>query len=709
MIRDNLFTCLRGTALQWYTSELSTDQKALVKYDEGIVEWEKQLLRRFRIAPNQAMMVITNEKYTIDDAQKRREPREYSAKIIRAARDAELSASLNILSLVYNGMEAEFQQDLPLPTATTLIDGFLQIMEEKKTVWWTLVARHQEYRLSLYGSDYRSRYRGRLGWKPTQNQRQDNQAYEDGISNRHSDYPAPSSSKQPYAKPEATQPAQRLPIAAPRERLAITGPPKNNKPYWQQKRGGNAPGKQRAYQAEVSSENDEKNTMLNDDELEETIHEDEGPESEDESFANFVGISSLCTQCAKPFPSNNKLHKHIREGCPAKNQKITPSASRMALPTPTRSVPKSTHTIIRSKVQGLQLGDGNGFRNWSYLEAVIQFFPSATTSTSVCLDTDCGFTLADKDWILSQVPCSEIKSMDNPLHVRGIGTATHLSKDFIHVPFYFPGMDNNGKPVLAEIRREVHLIEGLKAKMLVGNDILVPEGFILDLSNKEATISSCDTKIQISMKPQGRFISKKVLATKDLIIPPWTNASIEVNLAIPSDRDFIFLPSRHRAVMFYYHVVDAATNKIFAQNNSPSAARISRRTHLGLVSEIQYGNCFQISDCSLAMKLPGQHRLFKKPLSITSPTVHLAPAPMKQHNMPVSSALPKESTSSLAQVHTTKQPARDIFRTTPNVKPVIPLATTGAKEETLSNGIKIYGSDVERKAYIKLVAKFLSL
>lgn len=199
------------------------------------------------------MMVITNEKYTIDDARKRREPREYSAKIMRAARDAELSTSLNILSLVYNCMDAEFQRDLPLPTATTLIDKFLQIMKEKKTAWWTLAARHEGYRSLSYGSDYRSRYRGRLGWKPTQNKRQGDQAYEDGISNRRSDYPAPSSSKQPYAKPEATQPAQRLPIAAPRERLAITGPLKNNKPYWQQKRDGNAPGKYRAYQAEVSS------------------------------------------------------------------------------------------------------------------------------------------------------------------------------------------------------------------------------------------------------------------------------------------------------------------------------------------------------------------------------------------------------------------------------------------------------------------------
>lgn len=85
---------------------------------------------------------------------------------------------------------------------------------------------------------------------------------------------------------------------------------------------------------------------------------------------------------------------------------------------------------------------------------------------------------------------------------------------------FFPRMDNNGKPVLAEIRSEVYLVEGLKAKILVGNNILVSKGFILDLLNKEATISSCNIKIQISMKPRGRFILKKVLAIKNLIISP---------------------------------------------------------------------------------------------------------------------------------------------------------------------------------------------
>lgn len=91
--------------------------------------------------------------------------------------------------------------------------------------------------------------------------------------------------------------------------------------------------------------------------------------------------------------------------------------------------------------------------------------------------------------------------MANPLHIRGIATATYFLKNYIYVPFYFPRINNDSKPVLAEIKRKVYIIKRLKAKMLVGNDILVPEGFVLDLSNKEATISSCNTKIQILIKP----------------------------------------------------------------------------------------------------------------------------------------------------------------------------------------------------------------
>lgn len=76
--------------------------------------------------------------------------------------------------------------------------------------------------------------------------------------------------------------------------------------------------------------------------------------------------------------------------------------------------------------------------------------------------------------------------------------------------------------------------------MLINNDILIPEDFVLDLSNREITISRCNTKIQILMKPSSRFISKRVFVTKYFVISFWTDTLIEIILAIFSNRDFIF-------------------------------------------------------------------------------------------------------------------------------------------------------------------------
>lgn len=82
-----------------------------------------------------------------------------------------------------------------------------------------------------------------------------------------------------------------------------------------------------------------------------------------------------------------------------------------------------------------------------------------------------------------------------------MSVTTHLSKDFIYMLFYFPKIGNNSKPVLAKIRRKIYLIERLKVQILIGNDILVPEGFVLDLVSKKVIIFSYNTKIQILIKP----------------------------------------------------------------------------------------------------------------------------------------------------------------------------------------------------------------
>lgn len=72
-----------------------------------------------------------------------------------------------------------------------------------------------------------------------------------GDGRRRSENPHQGFSRQAYPRPEGSQPEQRFTITAPQERLAITTGPKKDKQPWPPRKGSNAAGKQRAYQAEI--------------------------------------------------------------------------------------------------------------------------------------------------------------------------------------------------------------------------------------------------------------------------------------------------------------------------------------------------------------------------------------------------------------------------------------------------------------------------
>lgn len=127
-------------------------------------------------------------------------------------------------------------------------------------------------------------------------------------------------------------------------------------------------------------------------------------------------------------------------------------------------------------------------------------------------------TLVDKDWLLRQLPHQKIKEISTPLKVRGIRTSKHESAQFAEVSLFFLGESDEGQRVYAFIRCELHLVEGLRANILIGNDILAPESFVLNVALDHALVESCRVKITIRARQRGQFLKKRLLAEKDGVI-----------------------------------------------------------------------------------------------------------------------------------------------------------------------------------------------
>ena len=254
---------------------------------------------------------------------------------------------------------------------------------------------------------------------------------------------------------------------------------------------------------------------------------------------NFVGIESICDRCTAAFLSRSALHKHIRTGCVMLRKVILETDSGLS----------SAKPILKSIAKLPTPGSGLAFKSWSYVTTFITFDPTALLSltdpdSSVCLDTGCGVTLVDKAWLARKLLSQKISAMPVPLKVRDIGTLKHKSEDFALTTIYIPGIDEKGREVYASISCKLHLVDGLKANMLVSNNVLCTEGFAINLSTSSTLIHSCGMKIDINTRQHSEFLRQRALASATTIVPPQSEALVVFqHIKLPDSRDFLFHPS----------------------------------------------------------------------------------------------------------------------------------------------------------------------
>ncbi len=336
----------------------------------------------------------------------------------------------------------------------------------------------------------------------------------------------------------------------------------------------------------------------------------------DELQVNFVGIESVCNRYTSAFPSRSALHKHIRNGCILFQEVVAEMGPS----------PSSARPILKSTARLSAPGSGLAFRDWNYITTSITFDPAALSSltdpdSSVCLDTGCGVTLVDRDWLTKKLPSQKISTMPVSLKVRGIGASKHESGQFALTTLYIPSTDEKGREVYASITCELHLVDGLKANMLVGNDVLCTEGFAGNLYNSSALIHSCGVRININARQHSQFLRHRALASASTIIPPHSEVLIVFQrIKLPDSRDFLFSLAPQQHLTLYFHLLDHISNKVLVRNDASHAMKIPLRHRLGCVTELPYESCFATSaDIDVASTPPISPTIFHDGNGISIP------------------------------------------------------------------------------------------
>ena len=225
---------------------------------------------------------------------------------------------------------------------------------------------------------------------------------------------------------------------------------------------------------------------------------------------------AVCRTCKETFPSRNALFAHVNKELHFLRSCITS---------------KSFRPIIASKAQRRKVGTGTAFKDFSYCEVRYQFSSTSPDSWG-CVDTGSGMSLVDES-VLESGALSSRKSQ-SPVHVKGIGDEMYLSKESVVLDVFFPDVTNTR---LAKITREFHIVQDMDCGLLIGNDIIEPEGMVINLAKKRMQISACDNMAcQLKVRRIKRTTLNRVVirCAKETVLKQ--RGRTEVSIRFPSDK-----------------------------------------------------------------------------------------------------------------------------------------------------------------------------
>jgi hypothetical protein len=295
-----------------------------------------------------------------------------------------------------------------------------------------------------------------------------------------------------------------------------------------------------------------------------------------------------CERCPAKFRKRNKLFQHLR----TTNHYMSAEVFNT---TPNDPGEEHDPDVVKSNAVAV-FGTGYSFRTYNYLEMRVRL-DRFGEDTWICLDTGAGMSLIDRKWLQQMCPDANILTRASGVSVRGIDNKSQKTSSYVVLQLYIPTYEEGtGKKKMAEIRREFHIVSDLRCKMIVGMDIIEPEGIVIDSQKRLASIKSCGgLRFKLQITPKGRLVlHRRVRTAQKVSVPPGSRRLIPINCKpLPDNRDFEFTPvydsntaQYGNAGGFLRAVVDCDTDSVVFHNRSCETIVIPKNMKIGYIADL---------------------------------------------------------------------------------------------------------------------------
>jgi hypothetical protein len=301
-----------------------------------------------------------------------------------------------------------------------------------------------------------------------------------------------------------------------------------------------------------------------------------------------------CARCPARFRYRNKLYKHLRTTNHYMATEVLAADVPAADDSATPNDPTHEPDVVKSKAPAV-FGTGYGFRTFNYLEMQVRLDRHGP-DTWVCLDTGAGMSLIDRKWLQELCPDAAILTRASGVSVRGIDNKAQQTSTYVVLQLYIPAYDpSNGSSKIAEIRREFHIVSELRCKLIIGEDVIEPEGFVIDSQARKASIKSCDNlNVKLRITPKRRQVMhRRVRTLSRVTVKPGSQTSIPIKCKpLPSNRDYEFTPvyDTHTAYLaevggFLRAVVDDRMDYLIFHNRSHQPIVVQKDLNIGHIAD----------------------------------------------------------------------------------------------------------------------------
>ena len=130
--------------------------------------------------------------------------------------------------------------------------------------------------------------------------------------------------------------------------------------------------------------------------------------------------------------------------------------------------------------------------------------------------------------------------------------------------------------------------------MLIDNDIIEFEQFIIDMKITQIIIENIDVSIFIEMKSTKMSFQRLIHLKKIAIISSHIEMTISIhNVNLFVSRDFLF-ESKNTKLIMYVHFIDVNIIAILIRNDKKFFVKILRNYRLNRIFELDFSNVFHI-------------------------------------------------------------------------------------------------------------------